>query len=193
MSLINTCLYYYQEKSGYKGRRRGESYHNLRLRILRPHSSHQLRKRRNNIRHRLVLLHDIIGPQMHRDHICRILGQPAIELILARDVDRQETGVALVVAVVLVVGAIVLGFAGADEIDALPFGGLELFPEEGAPANDFRDGVAEGHVPECGVLGGGEGDKAREGEMFEGDHGELVVKRLCVWTGKIDLVGALTL
>lgn len=65
-----------------------------------------------------------------------------------------------IVAIVLGVFAIVLGFPAADEVCAGVLGGLQLFPEFGAPADDFCDGIAEGHVPEGGIcLGGGEGEE----------------------------------
>jgi len=58
---------------------------------MRPHRRHELRKRSNNIRHRLALLHDIIRAQMHRNNIRGICLQPSIKLILVRDIDGQET------------------------------------------------------------------------------------------------------
>lgn len=125
---------------------------------MRPHSPHQLGKRSYNIRSRLALLHDIIRPKMHRHDIRRVPRQPAIQLILVRNIDGQEPRVALVVAVVLCVAAVVFRLARPHKVDGLagPFGHrLQLVPEHGAPADDFGDGVAEGHVAQRGggVLG----------------------------------------
>lgn len=78
----------------------------------------------------------------------------------------------LIVAVVLGVAAVVLGFPGADEIDCGPFGGLQLVPEFRAPADDFGYGVTERHVAQrCScVLRFCDGDEQSEGEGFEGHH-----------------------
>jgi hypothetical protein len=111
---------------------------------------------------------------MHSHHIRGVRLQPSLQLISVRDVDGQEAAVALVVTVVFGVAAVVFCFTGADEIDAGPFGGLQLLPEFGAPANDFGDAVAKGHVADGGVggLGGGCGQEGGEGEGegLEVDH-----------------------
>lgn len=96
---------------------------------MRPHSIHQLCERRDDIGYRLVLLHDVVGSEMHGDYIGGVGLEPAIELVLVRDVDGQEARVAFVVAVILVVAAVVLGLAGADPVDARPLGGLEPLPK----------------------------------------------------------------
>lgn len=77
----------------------------------------------------------------------------------------------LIVTIILAVFAVVLCLARANEVDGGPFGGLEFFPEERAPADDFGDGVSEGHVPDSGVLGGGGEEKGDEWQELEGYHG----------------------
>lgn len=148
------------------------TYHNLRLRVARPHRAHKRREGLDDIRHRLTLLHDIISPQMHRNHIRGIRLQPPLQLLLLHDINGQEPRVALIVAVVLRVFAVVLGFARPDKVYSRPLGGLEFLPEFGAPADNLRDGVAEGHVAEGDgrVLGEGSGGEGRQGEQLEGDH-----------------------
>lgn len=133
-----------------------ETYHDLHFGVVRPHRPDELRERRDDIRNRLILLHDVVGAQVHGDHVGGIILQPAIQLVLVRDVDGQEPRVALVVAVVLAISAVVFGFAAADKVYGGPLGGLEFLPEERAPADDFGDGVAEGHVAQGGVLGYGD-------------------------------------
>jgi len=122
----------------------------------------------NNIPHRLILLHNIICAQMHRNYICRITFQPSIQLPFIRNVDSEETRVAFVVAVVGRVATVVFGFAAADEVDGgrVEGRGLEALPEFGAPADYFGYGVAEGHVADWGVggLGGCRREQAGEGE-----------------------------
>ena len=60
---------------------------------------------------------------------------------------------ALIVAVILCVSAVILGFAGADEVHGSPFGGLQFLPELGAPADDLGYAVPKGHVAESSVGG----------------------------------------
>lgn len=97
--------------------RGGKTYHNLDLGVMRPHLPNQRGKRRNNVIDILALLHDIVGAQVHADDVGRVLLQPPDQLLLAGDVDGQETRVALVVAVVFCVAAVVLGLAGPDKVD----------------------------------------------------------------------------
>lgn len=94
---------------------------------------------------------------MHGNHIRRVRLQPAVQLLLVRDVDGQESAMALVVAIILGVFAAVFCFAGAYEIYGSPFRGLQPFPEFGTPADNFRDAVAKGHVANGGVCGLGTG------------------------------------
>lgn len=67
-----------------------EAYDDFHLRITIPHNRNQRIKSLNNIRNRFVLLHNIIGTEMHGNHICGILLQPANQLLVIRDVDGQE-------------------------------------------------------------------------------------------------------
>jgi hypothetical protein len=74
---------------------------------------------------------------------------------------------ALVVAVVRSVSSTVLGSAAAYEVYGGSFGRFESLPEKRTPTDDFRDAVAEGHVPNCGV--GGLHRGSRDGsEKLEG-------------------------
>lgn len=107
---------------------------------------------------------------MHRHDIRGVLLQPPYKLVLVRDVDGLETSVAFVVAVVVDPGAGGGGCHGPDEIEGVGGGG-ETLVEVRAPAAEFGDGVAEGHVADC--LGeGGEGEEEeREGEGWETHFG----------------------
>ena len=108
---------------------------------------------------------------MHGNHIGRVRLQPAVQLVLGRNVDGQEARVALVVAVVRRVFAVILGPPAADEVDARPFGRLQqLGPQLGAPAHDLGDGVAEGHVAQRAVLGAGADGQGGEHEGGDADH-----------------------
>lgn len=108
---------------------------------------------------------------MHGNQVCRVLFEPAVELVFVCDVDGEEARVAFVVAVVFGVFAagLVFVFAAADEVYGGEVGGLQFVPEFGAPADDFRDAVAKGHVADWCGLGGGEGEDEGE-EVSEGDH-----------------------
>jgi hypothetical protein len=131
----------------------------------------------------LILLHDIIRPQMHAHHIRRIPPQPPLELSLIRDINRQEAGVALIIPIIFRVVAVILRLAGADEINGCKLGGLELLPEFRAPTDYLGDAVAEGHVADgcvgglcgCGCCQGGE-EEGGEVEHFGG------------WGGRFDVV-----
>ena len=68
---------------------------------------------------------------------------------------------ALVVAIVLAVFTVVLRLAGPDKVNGGPFGGLQLLPEFGAPADDFGDTVTEGHVSKSDI-GGLRADRCSE-------------------------------
>lgn len=130
-----------------------DTHHNLDLGVVIAHLLDQGGERGNDISHGLVLLHDIVGAKMHGDHIGRVPLEPSDQLLLVGDVDCQEAGMTLVVAVVLGVAAVVLCLSGADKVDGGPLGRLQLVPELGAPADDLGDGVAEGHVPQSGRVG----------------------------------------
>lgn len=137
-----------------------DTYHNLHLGVMCSHGVDQLGESRNDIGSRLVLLHNVVRTKMHGDYVGRVLGQPTVKLILIGNIDGQVSRVALVVAIVLAVATVVLVPAGADEVDALPFGGLELFPQQSAPADDLRNGVAKWHVAQGGVLRCRRGDES---------------------------------
>jgi len=145
-----------------------QTHHNLHPRIRPPHTPHQRPERLDNIRNRLILLHNIIRAQMHRNHIRRITFQPPIQLPFIRNIDSEETRVAFVVAVIGRVAAVVFGLAAADKVygGGVEGRGLEKMVEFGAPADYFGYGVAEGHVADWGVggLGGCRREQAGEGE-----------------------------
>lgn len=87
---------------------------------------------------------------------------------------------ALVVAVVFCVFAVILRLAGSDKVDVLPFRGLELVPQLGAPADDFCNRVAKRHVADRGVcLSGCCAHESGEGEELDGDHFGRMEKLLC--------------
>jgi len=165
--------------------RKEQTHHNLHPRIRPPHTPHQRPKRLDNIRHRLILLHNIIRTQMHRNHVRGICLQPPIQLPFIRNVDSEETRVAFVVAVVGRVRAVVFGFAAADKVygGGVEGRGLEALPELGAPADYLGYGVAEGHVADWGVgdLGGCEREEGGEGEEGGEQHrGGCDAVELCV-------------
>jgi hypothetical protein len=152
------------------GTREERTYYDFYLGVLSPHSPDQLREGSDDVRHSLVLLYNIVGSQVHGHHVGRILVEPAVELVLVGNVDGQKARVAFIVAVVFGVAAVVLRLAGADKVNGFPLGGLQLFPEQGAPADDFGDGVPKGHEAEGGVLGEGATGQGREKKVLEGDH-----------------------
>lgn len=150
-----------------------DTHHNLDLGVVVTHLLDEGGESSDDIIGGLVLLDNVVGAQVHGDHIGRVFLEPADELFLVGDVDSQETGVALVVTVVLGVAAVVLCPSGTYEVDIGPLGRLQLVPELGAPAGDLGDGVTEGHEPEAGVVGlrRNAGGKAKEGEDGgRGDH-----------------------
>lgn len=100
---------------------------------------------------------------MHRNHIGGILSQPALQLVLVRDIDGLEARMAFAVAVVPVVAAVEVGTDGTDEVHVGELGGLEALPEFGAPALDLGYRVAKGHVAE-GLGGLGKRGAREKGE-----------------------------
>lgn len=100
------------------------AYDDLHVRVAVPHDAYQRRERCDDISDGLVLLYDVIRPEVHSDDICWVGLEPADKLLPIGDVDGQETRVTLVVAVVRSVSAVVLRLAGSDPVDRSPFGGL---------------------------------------------------------------------
>ena len=90
----------------------------------------------------------------------------------------------LIILIILRIFTVILSFTRSDPVDGRPFGRLEFVPEFGAPADDFCDGIAKGHVPEGdgGVLGCGDSDQSGEGEVFEAHHFKIVVEDDARWS-----------
>ena len=66
------------------------THNNPHHRIARPHLIHQLPQRRENLLRLAVPAKDVVGPEVHGDDVGGVLLQPIDQLVLGRDVDRQE-------------------------------------------------------------------------------------------------------
>lgn len=148
----------------------GYTCHNLHLWVVRPHCAHQLCEGREDVGYVLVLLNDVVGAEVHGDDIRGVGLQPAVQLVLVRNVDGKEARVAFVVTVVLGVFAVVLGLSRAHEVHRGPLRTLQFFPEKRAPANDLGDGVTKGHVAERGILGRDGAQERQDSKEAQGYH-----------------------
>jgi len=70
-----------------------ETHNNPHHRIARPHLIHQLPERRENLLRLAISAKDVVGPEVHGDNVGRVLLQPVDQLVLGRNIDRQEAGV----------------------------------------------------------------------------------------------------
>src|SRR4051812_33400346 len=115
------------------------TYHNLHSGVAITHLLDQSRERSNDVGRGLALLDDIVGTQMHRDNISRVLLQPAHKLLLVRNVDGKESRVALIVPIILGVFAAIFIPSGSDKVHRGPLCGLQFVPQLGPPAGDLSD------------------------------------------------------
>jgi len=88
---------------------------------------------------------NVIRAEMHGYDVCRILLEPAWQLVIPYNIYSLEAGMPFVVPVVVQIIAGCVRLVAADKIDSITFL-LKPLPDPGAPAAVLSDGIAEGHV-----------------------------------------------